>query len=335
LTVIRQHFRCICTRLKEVGKIEIPKTHEKYEAGQLFIHKVFGYRGVLLFPWVAQFNDLDVLKSSKPKDLSFVEDVHVPNTNHTDKKDIGNNSKGDNESSNLDVVTYYLTLIDERDCPHISAQYDAMRLLEREKDPPLYSLPGLDYVQHEDVLPYNSDSNTPIHHKLFNKFLIPNHTNTPNFTASASLHTWHRKNYKSLKLSCIHRETTGGIRVTVIPVYLGEEENEHQKSYWWQYFIRLEYFKHEPFQLCEHHWRMLSLPGSLVTVRGRGVDGKQQQPILSKDKPAFQYGGQVSLLTPSGCMWGTYRMVRSDGSMFEVRIPVFSLKSNNDDWNPA
>jgi hypothetical protein len=38
--------------LVEVGKLEIPKIQGKYDAGQLFLHRVFGYRGVILFPWV-------------------------------------------------------------------------------------------------------------------------------------------------------------------------------------------------------------------------------------------------------------------------------------------
>ena len=32
---------------------------------------------------------------------------------------------------------------------------------------------GLDYVAHEDVVPYTStETSTPIHHELFDKFLI-------------------------------------------------------------------------------------------------------------------------------------------------------------------
>ena len=42
--------------LAEVGKLETPKIQGKYETGQLFLHRVFGYRGVVLFPWVKSFN---------------------------------------------------------------------------------------------------------------------------------------------------------------------------------------------------------------------------------------------------------------------------------------
>lgn len=47
-------------RLAEVGKLERPKLDGKYETGQLFLHRVFGYRGVTLFPWMAAVFDRDV-----------------------------------------------------------------------------------------------------------------------------------------------------------------------------------------------------------------------------------------------------------------------------------
>jgi len=44
-------------RLAEVGKLETPKLQGKYETGQLILHRVFGYRGVILFPWLAKVYD--------------------------------------------------------------------------------------------------------------------------------------------------------------------------------------------------------------------------------------------------------------------------------------
>jgi polymerase delta-interacting protein 2 len=35
----------------------------------------------------------------------------------------------------------------------------------------LYAIPGLDYVAHEDILPYRTDDKAPIQHELFDKFL--------------------------------------------------------------------------------------------------------------------------------------------------------------------
>lgn len=35
-------------RLAEVGKLEQPKA-DNYDTGQMFLHRLFGYRGVILF----------------------------------------------------------------------------------------------------------------------------------------------------------------------------------------------------------------------------------------------------------------------------------------------
>ena len=45
--------------LSEVGKLEAIKVGGNYDTGQMFLHKVFGYRGVVLFPWLARVYDRD------------------------------------------------------------------------------------------------------------------------------------------------------------------------------------------------------------------------------------------------------------------------------------
>ena len=43
--------------LAEVGKLV--KIEEKYKTGQMFLHRLFGYRGIVLFPWTATLHDRD------------------------------------------------------------------------------------------------------------------------------------------------------------------------------------------------------------------------------------------------------------------------------------
>ena len=47
-------------RLAEVGKLEPLKVEGNYDTGQMFLHRLFGYRGVILFPWSAKVYDRDV-----------------------------------------------------------------------------------------------------------------------------------------------------------------------------------------------------------------------------------------------------------------------------------
>ncbi|XP_033627130.1 polymerase delta-interacting protein 2-like isoform X3 [Asterias rubens] len=267
-------------KLLTVGRLESPKQQGKYVTGQLFLHRIFGYRGILLFPWLARLYDRDVAgnKQASPP-LTAETGEHV----HTDNKEV----KGKTH-------IYYQVLIDSRDCPFIRAQTEAVTFLG------------------------NQDNNRSL-------YAIPD----PNFVAKDTLKAWQEKNHPWLELSDVHRETTENVRVTVIPFYMGARVSQDSSVYWWRYCIRLENLGEETVQLRERHWRIFSLSGTLETVRGRGVIG--QEPILSKEQPAFQYSSHVSLQAPSGHMWGTFRIEKSNGQTFDCRIPPFTLESKQDD----
>lgn len=46
--------------MAEVGKLETPKLQGQYEPGQMIFHRIFSYRGVILFPWLARVYDRDI-----------------------------------------------------------------------------------------------------------------------------------------------------------------------------------------------------------------------------------------------------------------------------------
>ncbi|XP_041733443.1 polymerase delta-interacting protein 2 isoform X4 [Coregonus clupeaformis] len=273
--------------LETVGVFEALKQHGKYETGQLFLHSVFGYRGVVLFPWHARIYDRDVIPP--------VSDSHVPSPSKPEPP----GSHGSKEVKGK-THTYYQVLIDTRDCPHISqrSQTEAVTFLANHDDSrALYAIPGLDYVSHEDILPYNSTEQVPIQHELFERFLMFNPDKTtpaPPFSARDTLKAWQEKNHPWLELSDVHRETTENIRVTVIPFYMGMRDAQNSHVYWWRYCIRLENMGSEVVQLRERHWRIFSLSGTLETVRGRGVVGRvnrasvvQRAASLPVQQPCF------------------------------------------------
>ncbi|XP_022101149.1 polymerase delta-interacting protein 2-like isoform X1 [Acanthaster planci] len=302
-------------KLLTVGKLESPKQQGKYVTGQLFLHRIFGYRGILLFPWLARLYDRDVASNkhgSLPTTAESGEHIH------TDNKEV----KGKTH-------VYYQVLIDSRDCPFIRAQTEAVTFLgNQDNNRSLYAIPGLDYVAHEDILPYSTTEKNPIQHELFDKFLERS-PGQDTFVPKDTLKAWQEKNHPWLELSDVHRETTENVRVTVIPFYMGARVSQDSSVYWWRYCIRLENLGEETVQLRERHWRIFSLSGTLETVRGRGVVG--QEPILSKEQPAFQYSSHVSLQAPSGHMWGTFRIEKSNGQTFDCRIPPFTLESKQED----
>ncbi|XP_043976289.1 polymerase delta-interacting protein 2 [Gambusia affinis] len=300
--------------LEAVGVFEAVKQHGKYETGQLFLHSVFGYRGIVLFPWHARLYDRDItppVSDSKPEPPGAHGSKEVKGKTHT----------------------YYQVLIDTRDCPHISqrSQTEAVTFLANHDDSrALYAIPG---NQQGSDLHISNIIKINVNKLMVNLcFCRCLHTLAPPFTPRDTLKAWQEKNHPWLELSDVHRETTENIRVTVIPFYMGVREAQNSHVYWWRYCIRLENLGSEVVQLRERHWRIFSLSGTLETVRGRGVVGRE--PVLSKEQPAFQYSSHVSLQAPSGHMWGTFRIERTDGSHFDVRIPPFSLESNKDDKAP-
>ncbi|KAF4516873.1 hypothetical protein B566_EDAN014363 [Ephemera danica] len=306
-------------RLAEVGRLDAPKSGVSYETGQLFLHRVFGYRGVVLFPWLARVYDRDLNNKKDKYEFIAMNDEQTEGFSQTSREVKGR------------THTYYQVLIDARDCPYIRAQTEAVTFLgHQDSARSLYAIPGLDYVAHEDILPFTASENNqpPLQHELFDKFLAPVSNRDPPFGAQQTLIAWQRKNHPWLELSDVHKETTEGVRVTVIPFYMGCRVSQNSTVYWWRYCIRLENLGPLPVQLRERHWRIFSLSGTLETVRGRGVVG--QEPLLSAALPAFQYSSHVSLQAPSGHMWGTFRMERSDGYMFDCRIPPFSLESKQE-----
>lgn len=136
LKTIEYENLCFDCRLAEVGKLAIPKVHEKYETGQFFLHRVFGYRGVILFPWRAKIYDRNTYVSNGESsslnitetDSTLTSDENVASTGvkqniqstrkneATDTDSIRNDGK---KEVTVDVQTYYQVLIDSRDCPHV------------------------------------------------------------------------------------------------------------------------------------------------------------------------------------------------------------------------
>lgn len=360
--------RSYSTRLAEVGRFESKQPDENvYAPGQPFLHQIFGYRGVILFPWMARVHDIDIRKqfsdegvikgtgfeshqkphrqlhshlSYKPsrnsdnQDLNGTDDYNQTTGN---KQDIDGSIPASRMNANSTRFhPYYQVLIDTRDCPYVSnrTQTEAVTFLGHpDNSKSVYSIKGLDYVAHEDILPYTSYEETPIHHELHGKLFRFNQDSDSKlkYMATELLESWKNK-HPWLELSRVYRETTENVRVTVIPFYLGHTTIEDISFHWWRYCVRLENFNDVNVQLRERHWKIFSQTNMLQTIKGRGVVGVE--PLLTKSEPAYQYSSHVNLQDRSGHMWGTFRMQREDGHTFECRIPPFSLESSIDTTTP-
>ena len=84
-------------------------------------------------------------------------------------------------------------LIDGRDSPYIThrAQTESVTFLgnHSENTRNLYAIPGLDYVAHEDILPYTTSETNPLQHELFDKFLMYQEGRDPPYVAQVRQQT--------------------------------------------------------------------------------------------------------------------------------------------------
>jgi ApaG protein len=122
----------------------------------------------------------------------------------------------------------------------------------------------------------------------------------------------------------VYSKTTSSIKVTVKPSYLEERSSPSDNRYVWAYHVRIENQGGDTVQLRRRHWRITDAIGRVQEVRGPGVVG--EQPVLAPGQ-SFEYTSGTPLSTPSGIMDGTYEMERTDGTVFAVAIPAFSLDS--------
>ena len=238
-------------KLIEVGK-EV-KVSGNYDTGQMILHRIFEYRGVVLFPWKTQIFDRTPPTKNKTE-LGTT-------TSEMKKKSKKVNPKGQ-------PVIYYAVLADAKDIEKIKNrdQSDYVKFLGSPEENPqtLYGIRGLDYVCHDDIFPYITGDEVPIKNELFDKFLVRDgrYTDRMVFEALPLLNRWkEREIMPKLKCSSVFTETSeNNLKVTVIPFYLGVDRSH---NYWWRYCIRIENFSEKTVQLRERNWKIHSIPGTI------------------------------------------------------------------------
>jgi len=306
--------------LQEVGRFEVPETLCTYKPGQFFIHKTFGYRGVILFSWNARLYD-------RTENIKTSVSERFPHANETKKENVAGGGGVVGTELKYEPISYYNTLIDRRDRPYVRIKNDFVRAASAfcvDKESSNYIIPGLDHVGHGDILPYASSH--LLDHELVDKFFTSPDEGAvqSSLIPSSPLQILEEENNKWLDTTAVHSEVTEGIRVTIIPFFVGLKGSVENGMYWWRYCVRLENLTNEPVHIHEHHLRLFSVSGKLHTQHGRGVVG--DEPMLYPDQPAFQYCSYVKLDSRSGNMWGSYQVKRENGTSFEVRIPPCSLE---------
>src|SRR5262245_35732461 len=117
---------------------------------------------------------------------------------------------------------------------------------------------------------------------------------------------------------------TNGIRVEVLSQHSPENSRPQQGEWVFQYTVRITNQSSETVQLISRHWIITDAVDHVEEVRGPGVVG--EQPILAPGE-SFKYSSWCPLKTPTGMMHGTYQMVRTDGTQFDIEVAPFALRA--------
>src|ERR1700740_505428 len=110
---------------------------------------------------------------------------------------------------------------------------------------------------------------------------------------------------------------TDGIRVEVISQPSPENSRPQQGEWVFQYTVRITNQGSETVQLISRHWIITDSVDHVQEGRGPGVVG--EQPILAPGE-SFKYSSWCPLKTPTGMMHGTYQMIRTDGTQFDIEV---------------
>ncbi|MGD0776843.1 MAG: Co2+/Mg2+ efflux protein ApaG [Candidatus Solibacter sp.] len=117
---------------------------------------------------------------------------------------------------------------------------------------------------------------------------------------------------------------TDDIRVEVMSSYSPENSRPLEGEWVFQYTVRITNQGAGTVQLLRRHWVITDAANQVEEVKGAGVVGKQ--PVLSPGE-SFKYSSWCPLKTPTGMMYGTYEMARTDGRRFDIEIAPFALRA--------
>ncbi|MEY3658541.1 MAG: Co2+/Mg2+ efflux protein ApaG [Pseudomonadota bacterium] len=117
---------------------------------------------------------------------------------------------------------------------------------------------------------------------------------------------------------------THGVIVRVSANFLPEQSRPAQERWFWAYHIRIENEGPLPVQLLTRHWEIRDAHGELHVVEGDGVIG--EQPVI-RPGASYDYVSGCPLSTSSGSMVGRYRMMDEAGTLLDIAIPAFDLRT--------
>jgi len=312
----------------ELGSISKPNPQAKsYNPGQFFIHRLLGYRGVVVDQWNPSVHTYPSLTSDSFLGQRLTANSHI--------RDVG--------AAAVNRHPFYQVFCDSRD-----VNEDASRGMGVQHWTHTSGFAGgVDYVDHHDIIPFTpsnpSDFRNGLHSLYFRRH-SPWNTDLNGSTKvnvksilTSDYSAWEKLSHQANRYSKVYRTKTSDIQVTVIPFFehradqtLSTRIGNQSHPYVWLYKILIENQGNSTLQLVSRTWNIRDQNNHVESVAGSGVVGTL--PVLSRNTPAFQYISSVTLAAPSGQMGGSFAFVEilpnnTAGLNVECEIPTFELRS--------
>tara|TARA_R110002110_G_scaffold271566_3_gene486986 strand:+ start:11707 stop:12087 length:381 start_codon:yes stop_codon:yes gene_type:complete len=115
---------------------------------------------------------------------------------------------------------------------------------------------------------------------------------------------------------------TRTIEITAIAEHLREYSDSNHSRFAFGYTITIKNRGDTAVRLLNRYWIITNANGEKQTIQGKGVVGKQ--PLIPPGQ-SYRYSSGTLLSTPVGTMQGSYKMIDTNGVLFDAIIPPFRL----------
>ena len=112
------------------------------------------------------------------------------------------------------------------------------------------------------------------------------------------------------------------ILIKVTPNFIEKNSIVEFNKYVFSYEVEIKNDSSQVIQLMSRHWIIENSKAEIFEVKGDGVIG--EQPTINPGE-VYSYSSFTEISTPSGFMWGSYKMLTEGDISFDVDIPKFEL----------
>lgn len=112
------------------------------------------------------------------------------------------------------------------------------------------------------------------------------------------------------------------ILIKVTPNFIEKNSIVEFNKYVFSYEVEIKNESSQAIQLMSRHWIIENSKAEIFEVKGDGVIG--EQPTINPGE-VYSYSSFTEISTPSGFMWGSYKMLTEGDISFDVDIPKFEL----------